>query len=315
MFHGDIPEALAKGLQVLRARIDKSTPKIPSSKLDESLNIATWNIREFGKKRRTEAAIHYIAEILGQFDLIGIVELRDDLTDLGRVLPILGPYWHVVYSDMIPDAGGNHERVAYVFDTRSVAFTGLAAEANPARTKKGAEYVSEISWWRNPYIASFRAGNFDFMVITAHVRWETVESRTRELQLLADWIDAKRRDKHCEDKDMLVMGDFNIPSRNDALFKAITSRGLSIPTALRAETFGTNLAKNKRYDQILHYPVYPENFTNCGGVLDFYTGGIEPLFPGLTEEKFTYQLSDHLPLWIQVNTDIEGHLLDQIIRD
>jgi hypothetical protein len=29
---------------------------------------------------------------------------------------------------------------------------------------------------------------------------------------------------------------------------------------------------------------------------------------------FTYQLSDHLPLWMQVNTDIEGHQLDEIIR-
>jgi hypothetical protein len=60
-------------------------------------------VREFGKVRRSEAAIHYIAEILGQFDLVSLVELRDDLTDLGRVLKILGPYWRVVYSDMIPD--------------------------------------------------------------------------------------------------------------------------------------------------------------------------------------------------------------------
>jgi len=29
-----------------------------------------------------EPAIHYIAEILGQFDLIAIVELRDNLEDL-----------------------------------------------------------------------------------------------------------------------------------------------------------------------------------------------------------------------------------------
>src|SRR5512138_577647 len=135
MFHGDIPDPIAKGLQVLRTRIENSKPAIPSSKLDETLNIATWNIREFGKTRRSDAAIHYIAEILGQFDLVGIVELRDDLTDLARVLPILGPYWHVVYSDIIPDAGGNHERVAYVFDKRSVVFTGLAAEAKPARAK------------------------------------------------------------------------------------------------------------------------------------------------------------------------------------
>lgn len=99
MHHGKVSKDIANGLLALQQRIAAS--KIPSSKLDETLNIATWNFREFGKKARSEAAIHYIAEILGQFDLIGVVELRDDLTDLGRVLKILGPYWRAVYSDTV----------------------------------------------------------------------------------------------------------------------------------------------------------------------------------------------------------------------
>src|SRR5437667_5838394 len=123
MHHGQVSQHVAKGLLALQKRIEAG--KIPSSKLDETLNIATWNIREFGKKPRSEAAIHYIAEVLGQFDLIGLVELRDDLKDLGRVLKILGPYWRAVYSDTIPDPGGNRERVAYLYDKRAVVFNGL----------------------------------------------------------------------------------------------------------------------------------------------------------------------------------------------
>jgi len=57
MNHGNISPEIATGLKVLQARI--ANAKIPSSKLDETLNIATWNIREFGKKARSEAAIHY----------------------------------------------------------------------------------------------------------------------------------------------------------------------------------------------------------------------------------------------------------------
>ena len=38
------------------------------------------------------------------------------------------------------------------------------------------------------------------------------------------------------------------------------------------------------------------------------------MFPGLGKDKFTFQLSDHLPLWMQMNTDIDGAQLDQIIR-
>ena len=120
MHHGDVSPEIAQGLLALKKRIDAA--KIPASKLDQTINVAVWNIREFGKVRRTEAAIHFIAEILGQFDLIALVELRNDLTDLGRVLPILGPSWEIVYSDWIDDAGGNKERPAFLYDRRAVTF-------------------------------------------------------------------------------------------------------------------------------------------------------------------------------------------------
>ena len=159
-YDGITPE-IARGLLVLRARIAQA--KIPSSKLDETLNIATWNIREFGKKPRTKTALYYIAEILRQFDLVGVQEVRENLGDLKRVLEILGPDWRAVYSDALIDAGGNRERIAYVYDRRAVAFTGLAAQAQPPRTKRGMEYLSDISWWRRPYMVSFHSGNFDFV--------------------------------------------------------------------------------------------------------------------------------------------------------
>ncbi len=315
MNHGKVSKEIAAGLLALQKRI--AAAKIPSSKLDETLNLASWNIREFGKARRSEAAIHYLAEILGQFDLIGIVELRDDLTDLGRVLQILGPTWRCVYSDMIPDAGGNRERLGFIYDKRAVTFNGLAAEANAPRTKKGEEYLSEDSFWRAPYMASFRAGSFDFIVLTTHIRWgDSEQARAAEIGRLADWIEAKRVEKTAEDKDLIVMGDFNIPSRDDALFKALTKHGLKIPTPLLG-AHGTNLEQDKRYDQILHHPIYPASFTKAGGSLDFFVDekSIKQLFPGgMTKEKFTYQLSDHLPLWIQINTATEGFKLEQIIR-
>lgn len=146
--------------------------------------------------------------------LISLVELRDDLTDLGRVLPIRGPYWRAVYSDMIPDAGGNRERLAFLYDRRAVDFTGLAATANPPRKKSGTEYLPASTWSRMPYMASFCAGNFDFVVIVTHIRWGAKESdRLPELKSLAAWIDLKRKQKTTEDKDVIVMGDFNVPSR------------------------------------------------------------------------------------------------------
>ena len=67
MHHGSVTPEIAKGLLALKRRI--AAAKIPPSKLDETVNVAVWNIREFGKSPRTPAAL---------------VELRDDLSELGQ---------------------------------------------------------------------------------------------------------------------------------------------------------------------------------------------------------------------------------------
>jgi endonuclease/exonuclease/phosphatase family metal-dependent hydrolase len=312
MFHGQVSKSIANGLLELAPRIRAAN--IPASQLDETLNIATWNIREFGRRKRSEAAIHYIAEILGQFDLIGVVELRDNLEDLSRVLKVLGPYWRAVYSDMIPDPVGNRERITFVYDQRAVSFGGFAATGVPPRVRKGTEFLPEKSWWRSPYAASFKAGSFDFVVIAVHVRWgKSKQKRMEELELLASWFDGKRRERFAVDRDLIVMGDFNI--EGDAMLKVVTQRGLQIPGALLGKNHGSNLARDRIYDQILHYSDMPDTFTGAGGVLDFYCGDHTPLFPGkMTKRQFTYELSDHLPLWVQINTDIDEFRLEQISK-
>jgi len=316
MFHGNLDYHTAVGLKELRARISKGN--IPSSKLDKSINVATWNIREFGKSKRRKASLHFIAEVLGQFDLIAITEVRKNIAQLKKVLDILGPYWKVVFSDYTLDRGGNGERIAYIYDKRAVVFTGLAAEADPPRkkNKKTGEYEALLTWWRPPFIASFSAGNFDFILMTVHIRWgKKISERRNALKRLASWVDKKRKDAYSVDKDIIVMGDFNIPELDDSLFEAMTSKGLRIPESLRGVGHGSNLAMNKRYDQIFYYPTHTKSFTNNGGILDFHTGGIEKLYPKdtPTHRRYTYEMSDHLPLWVQLNLDVADERLEQII--
>lgn len=324
MHHGDVSAEVAAGLLALKKRIEAA--KIPSSKLDETINVAVWNIREFGKKRRKPAALHYIAEILGQFDLIALVELRDNLEDFGRVCQFLGPSWDLVYSDWMPDDGGNRERAGFLFDRRAVTFNGLAAEVDAPRGKAGTEYLATQSFWRAPYMCSFRSGNFDFIAIATHARWgKSIAGREAELGMLADWIDERQKDKSVEDHDLIVMGDFNTPKLDDKLFKALTRRGLQVPDSLMTlksgdvTVGGSNLNKNARYDQILHLPTAKKRFTNFGGTLDFHVSdaGIKELFPGagMTRTQFTYQLSDHFPVWVQIKTDIDGERLTQIVQN
>ena len=78
----------------------------------------------------------------------------------------------------------------------------------------------------------------------------------------------------------------------------------------------SSLEKNKRYDQILHHPAVTGSvFSKHGGVVDIYKGNYKAFKPykDLTKTEFTFQLSDHLPLWVQLNLDVEDEQLDQLI--
>jgi len=175
------------------------------------------------------------------------------------------------------------------------------------RSKKATEYLAGQSFWRAPYMCSFRAGNFDFILIATHTRWgDSIEGREHELQLLADWIETRFKSKFVEDHDLVVMGDFNVPKIGDKLFQALTSHDLKVPKQLLKLTAGdqvlggTNLGKDARYDQILHSPTVPENSCIAGGTLDFFIDDkhIDDLFPSkkLTREKFSPTLRPHAAL-------------------
>jgi len=316
MDHSSLKTDELKALKLLRSRIKSAN--IPSSKIDKTVNIATWNIRHWGQKKRKKCSLHYIAEILNQFDLISVVELRRNVSEMKYVLDLLGEYWSVVFSDYITDAGGNKERIAYIFDTRAVQFTGMAAETDGKRkkNKKTGIYEPLFSWWRKPYMASFKSGSFDFVALSVHMQWGTKDGRKKELEQLAKWTKDYMKDEYRVDRDIILMGDFNIDSFTSDLYEAISKYGLSAPESIIKSKFGSNLAKNKRYDQILHHPTVTGSvFSDKGGVLDFYKGNHESLLPykDMTKNKFTFQLSDHLPLWIQLNIDNQDEELDQLL--
>lgn len=308
MFHGELDIASAKVLRELQERI--AALDLPPSELDESILVASWNIRAFGAARRHPLALHLVAEIIGQFDLVSIVELRENLDDLATVLGYLGPYWGAVYSDVTEDPGGNWERLAFVYDKRAVQFGGLAGSGIPPREKIGAEYVSYESFWRAPYSAAFRSGNFDFVAIAAHLRWgSSTSARLQEIERFARWVDFKLQRDNRVDSDVVVFGDFN--TETPAMHAALQAWGLCMPDALT--DIKTTLAGTKHYDHILHNPQFSKSFSNLGGVCRLFSEADAHWF-GVREDQLDDQLSDHFPIWAQVRVDTDAEKLDQLIR-
>src|SRR6185295_11582394 len=90
-----------------------------------------------------------------------------------------------------------------------------------------------------------------------------------------------------------------------------------LPESLGAKKIpGTNITGDKRYDQILYLPKYTKTITDKGGTVNFTKCDRKKLYPGdmLKARDFTFEMSDHLPLWIQIGTDWDNIEMDQILR-
>lgn len=144
------------GLKRLRSGLAN---ELPTRTATDTLLLATWNLREFDSGKygyRTDEAYYYIAEVVSRFDLIAIQEVRAGLFGLQRLRRLLGPSWEYVVTDVTLGASGNSERLAYLYDTRKVNFTGLAAELVLPPSKEPEPQVVQFA--RSPYVAGFRVG-------------------------------------------------------------------------------------------------------------------------------------------------------------
>ncbi|MGF1500698.1 MAG: endonuclease/exonuclease/phosphatase family protein [Paracoccaceae bacterium] len=193
-------------LKALRAQLARDVP--PKSARD-TLLIATWNIRDFGRDkfghgRRLRESYHYMAEIISAFDIVALQEIGGDPEEFRRLERLLGPTWDYMLTDLTEGVGGNGERMAFVFDRRRVFFRNIAGEivlpdsseiggfaeevALPEGTRlreagetravaedaelllpDGQRLVKRRQFARTPFLAAFQAGWFKFNLCTVHL--------------------------------------------------------------------------------------------------------------------------------------------------
>ena len=88
------------------------------------------------------------------------------------------------------------------------------------------------------------------------------------------------------------------------------SHGLTVPEQL--QTLKSNLKKTKHFDQIAYYQDNTDCVIHTAGVLDFFNAFFTKNMSASAYGKMTRQISDHLPLWIEI--DLLETALDQFIR-
>jgi endonuclease/exonuclease/phosphatase family metal-dependent hydrolase len=354
-------ERCAERLLAMRERL----APIRARKSDSSLLLATWNIRDFDSNKfgwgpRRPESFYYIAEMIGCFDLVAVQEVNADLAPLRRLMRILGREWDYIVTDVTEGAGGNRERMAFLFNTEKVWFRKIAGEVVlpdgqlvVARKKVKVKDQPDIpatsvetrqQFARSPFLVAFQSGWFHFSLCTVHIyygaeRGDQLDQRIDEIRKLVAFF-AKRQDSATPDSDQLgapenyiLLGDFNVVSPEHETMKALQSKGFKVPAEIDGDK--VRLTGNHFYDQIA-VRVKDKRFKVLGGGLfqlfddvfrdedlEIYAphipaedperkAGAKATTPEARYRKWrTWQMSDHAPLWIEVQTDFaDGYLRD-----
>lgn len=360
-------ERAAERLLAMRKRL----APLRKRRSDNALLLATWNIRDFDSNKfgygpRLPESFYYIAEILSCFDLVAVQEVNRDLTALEKVMRILGREWDYIATDTTVGAGGNDERMAFVYNTEKVWFRKIAGEVVlpdgqlVVSSKKVAEAKGEQpdvapttvemkqQFARSPFLVAFQSGWFRFSLCTVHIYYgadsgAALERRISEIKALVKFFASRQDSESKPEKDRLgalenyiLLGDFNVVSPEHETMAALKSQGFTVPEQID----GDKVRKKDQhyYDQIAVRVKDPRFKVVSGGMVDIYEdvfrdtpedlaiyakhfpkddpekdAGSKAKTPGDLYLKWrTWQMSDHFPLWIEIDTDFADSYLAEI---
>jgi hypothetical protein len=301
-------------------RKHKKVREIPKRDRDHLL-LATWNIANLGAtdQKRDPECFELLAEIVGWFDLVAVQEVRDNTAAVRELLDLLPNSWQMIFSE----AGGNDERFAFLWDTKVVDLGQLIGkmviEPRKLRTAGGAGFTG---FSRTPYLATFHRGQLAVELGSVHSIFgkasapDTVERRVAETKAIAWWCEERSKDPDSYTRDILALGDFNVPTDDDSAFAhrmldALRRKGLQTPTYVEdgdetvIETqLGSAVRSKNQYDHMFFFPKHTaSDLVDCG-VFDFDA----VVFPDLWEARgrtdfhryAIWAISDHRPLWMQL---------------
>ena len=263
----------------------------PAARTGKTIRIATFNIQTLGRAKMSKpAVVERLAEILRQFDVIAIQEIRSRHPD---VLPKLVEYVNATgrHYDFVlgPRVGrtSQKEQFAFVFDTETIE-----VDRFQAYTVRDPEDLLH----RPPLVAPFRVRGvppseaFTFTLVNVHIDPDEVQS---ELRWLPDLFRAVLGDARGED-DVIVLGDFNADDR--ILQSALTSLPTAQPT-LQGTT--TNVRMTAQYDNVVILLPATSEYTGKCGVFDILRTYNLTL-------KEALEVSDHNPVWASFSVRESG---------
>jgi len=270
-----------------RIEQDKEIPKSSLEQKADTIQIASFNIQVFGKSKRNKPEVmKVLTDIVHKYDITAIQEFRDKEE---KTLPFFVQQLNLVGNKNFSHIGSprlgrtsSKERYAFVYDPVTVEQIGKA-------------YVwpdTQDIFEREPYIAYFKSGDFDYVLINIHTK---PDDATNEIMALETVVNDAIT--HYNEKDIIVLGDFNADGSyfNENIDSGIRSQDYFW---VINDSIDTTVAKSDNtYDRIV-FLTQPtsKDYAEMFGVFRFDSAYV------LTPE-FTKKVSDHYPVYAVFNTN------------
>ena len=264
---------LLTGCGITGLSIDEILPQEPQIKqCTPNITIASFNIRKFSDKSRTDEELKQIAEVLSEFDIIAVQEVLGNPLILNRTMDLLPGYSYIVSEEV---GSTQKERYAFIYKKNKVTLT----------TEGKTYYDKYDKFIREPYYASFKSEEFDFTIMTVHILYgNSASDRTEEMKQIAS-VYEYYQEKDPAENDLILTGDFNTQPTHENFDYIKNIPGITLAITKGKSTLGKT---GNLYDNII-FDSNTEEYTGLSGIYYFDDG--------MDTEEAKKAISDHRPVW------------------
>lgn len=231
--------------------------------------------------------MNMLFRIIKRYDVVTIQEVRSKEQN---VIPTLLSYvndadteYDYIMSERLGRTGSK-EQYAFVYDTKTV---DLIPDSS---------YVTDDPddvFEREPFVAFFRSGNFDFKVVNNHIKPDDVPAELSQLAaVINDIYDSS------SEKDVLVLGDMNADGSYFNEENLVVIFPLWIQLVGNGEDTTVAVSDNT-YDRMMTRDTTANvEYTDASGVFRWDNEY------GITDASFVKKVSDHYPVYAEFRTDL-----------
>jgi deoxyribonuclease-1-like protein len=253
------------------------------------IKVAAFNIQVFGRTKRGKPEVmDVLADVAREFDVMLVQEIRDSS---GETAP--------AYLDLINAEGASYayvesERLGRSTSKESYAFYW---DTETVEYLEGSAHVYNDTgdvFEREPFVASFRSGGFDFTLVGIHTKPDDAEHEIGNLTVVVAGLLASNPGE----ADVVVMGDFNADGGYFDEDGPSPLKGVGYHWVVE-NGFDTMTKTDWTYDRIvLLNGTYNGEYV-AGSCEVFYFDAAYGVGQELTEDA-----SDHYPVYALYRTDL-----------